>query len=239
VKTIYHTLVWTRYALRFLLIIFALWGILAVSMLWLGDVLHGEVIAFASRTTSSSFRSIYLVDVNRNMRWRLTPSGADYSFPAWSTDRQQILVSAALPGVMNYQLYLIDGYSHRDTQLTKGSTSVFSPVWSPNGQHIAFQQGVSGIFITDVNENGPRRLATGISPVWSPDGQHIVFTSDRDGNQEIYKMDGNGSNQQRLTTNDGDDNSPVWSPDGQHIVLISDRDGNNKIYVMNADGNNS
>ena len=37
-------------------------------------------------------------------------------------------------------------------------------------------------------------------PAWSPHGRKIVFASDRGGNWELYVMDGDGSNQIRLTT---------------------------------------
>jgi Tol biopolymer transport system component len=36
----------------------------------------------------------------------------------------------------------------------------------------------------------------------------IIFTSDRDGNDEIYTMNTNGSGQTRLTTNPATDISP-------------------------------
>ena len=73
-------------------------------------------------------------------------------------------------------------------------------------------------------------LAT--SPLWGK----IVFHSDREGNNEIYKMKSDGSNQTRLTFNAVSDVYPVWSPDGRQIAFHSDRDGNDEIYVMNADG---
>jgi len=66
----------------------------------------------------------------------------------------------------------------------------------------------------------------------------IAFVSDRDGNNEIYIMDADGSNQKRLTKNNADDYSPTWSPDGTKIAFSSKRDGNREIYVMNADGSN-
>ncbi len=66
----------------------------------------------------------------------------------------------------------------------------------------------------------------------------IAFSSNRDGNDEIYVMNPDGSEQVRLTNNAAADNSPVWSPDGARIAFYSNRDGNNEIYVMNADGAN-
>jgi len=67
-------------------------------------------------------------------------------------------------------------------------------------------------------------------------GGYIAFTSDRDGNNEIYVMKADGSEQTRLTSNGGQDYFPAWSPDGTRIAFVSDRDGNNEIYVMKADG---
>ena len=64
----------------------------------------------------------------------------------------------------------------------------------------------------------------------------IVFTSYRDGNDEIYVMNPDGSGQTRLTDNVADDRDPSWSPDGSRIAFFSNRDGNDEIYVMNADG---
>ena len=64
----------------------------------------------------------------------------------------------------------------------------------------------------------------------------IVFSSDRDGNDEIYIMNVDGTGQTRLTTNAADDYSPCLSSDGSRIAFMSKRDGNDEIYIMNADG---
>ena len=67
----------------------------------------------------------------------------------------------------------------------------------------------------------------------------IAFVSQRDGNDEIYSMNPDGTNQTRLTNNAALDNTPRWSPDGTKIAFYSDRDsGFRQIYVMNADGSN-
>ncbi len=75
-------------------------------------------------------------------------------------------------------------------------------------------------------------------PAWSPDGKKIAFHSNRDGKNEIYVMDADGSNVRRLTNNLANDDVPRWSPDGRKIVFDSERDGNKEIYVMDADGGN-
>jgi len=67
----------------------------------------------------------------------------------------------------------------------------------------------------------------------------IAFTSERDGDQEIYIMDAEGSNVEQLTFNDWNDNVPSWSPDGSRIVYTSDRDGDYEVFLMDTKGSNS
>ncbi len=55
---------------------------------------------------------------------------------------------------------------------------------------------------------------------------------------EIYVMDADGGNPQRLTNHPGTDAYSSWSPDGERIVFMSERDGNKEVYVMDADGGN-
>ena len=77
------------------------------------------------------------------------------------------------------------------------------------------------------------------SPAWSPDGARIAFGSVNSLNEldpEIYVVDTDGSNMERLTNNIGFDMEPAWSPDGARIAFMSTRDGSWEIYVMNADG---
>jgi TolB protein len=66
----------------------------------------------------------------------------------------------------------------------------------------------------------------------------IVFVSNRDGNNEIYSCNADGSNIVRLTNDPALDEQPAWSHDGTKIAFISDRTGNPELYIMNADGSN-
>ncbi len=81
--------------------------------------------------------------------------------------------------------------------------------------------------------------AMDVDPAWSPDGSKIIFESDRSGSPEdIWVMDSNGSNQQRLTYWPERERFPKYSPDGTKIVFMRQYGSQYNIWVMNADGNN-
>lgn len=68
----------------------------------------------------------------------------------------------------------------------------------------------------------------------------IVFQSYRDGKSELYVMEDNGSNLQRLTHSQLGYSHPTWSPDGKQIVFNRDIGQNNvqqhEVFLINADG---
>jgi Tol biopolymer transport system component len=71
----------------------------------------------------------------------------------------------------------------------------------------------------------------------APSGK-IAFVSDRDGNDEIYVLDADGSGLTNLTRNPAADETPAWSPDGTHVAFASERSGFFELYVMDANGGN-
>jgi Tol biopolymer transport system component len=106
----------------------------------------------------------------------------------------------------------------------------FAPVWSPDGQRIAFERrlgrvqrracsgcGTALIFevhVINADGSGQQRLTRrGAKPGWSPDGRTIAFVTKRDGDQEIYVMNGDGSEQRNLTRTRGPRETWLaWSP---------------------------
>lgn len=73
--------------------------------------------------------------------------------------------------------------------------------------------------------------ATGAEPFGK-----IAFVAFRDGNQEIYIMNADGSDERNLTNNEAEDFDPDISRDGSRIAFVSKRSGGSVIYVMNSDG---
>ena len=71
-------------------------------------------------------------------------------------------------------------------------------------------------------------------PALSPDGRRVAVARRRDGNPDIWVLD--GVHQTRLTTDPSSDNGPVWSPDGHWIVFSSNRKGPFNLYRKRSDG---
>lgn len=72
------------------------------------------------------------------------------------------------------------------------------------------------------------------APAWRPDGQKIAFHSNRNGSEDIYIMDADGRNVQRLTFGDGINMHPAWSPDGKWIAYQSLQGRDYEIYLLNV-----
>ncbi|MCI0730561.1 MAG: PKD domain-containing protein [Chloroflexi bacterium] len=181
---------------------------------------------------------IYKMKADGTNRTYLTHSGTGGN-PAWSPDGTRIAYQG---GTGNAEIFVIntDGTNRQQLTSTPGLDN-HAPAWSPDGSLIAYSaRRTLGIWLMNPDGSNQHGLTSSLDayPAWSPDGTRIVFQSGRDGNDEIYVMDADGSGQARLTHNNALDTKPEWSPDGSYIVFESERDGNPEIYVMNADGGN-
>jgi len=64
----------------------------------------------------------------------------------------------------------------------------------------------------------------------------ITFISDVSGHKELYTIDFDGHNLERLTRNRSIALSPAWSPGGKRIAYTSYHEGNPDLYFISSDG---
>jgi Tol biopolymer transport system component len=211
----------------------------------------GSKIAFVSDRDGNY--EIYIMNIDGTDQTNITNRPGDYGGPVWSPDGTQIAFISQRDG--NYEIYMMDNDGGNQTNLTNSPTNEYRLSWSPDGSKLAFDSNMAGkylaIYVMDLGNLEVTRLthnqANDFEPKWSPDGSKIAFISERDGNEEIYLMNHDGSNQVNLTQNPADDFKPVWAIDGEHIIFASHRNvvmmdtfrgGQERSFVMKIDGSN-
>ena len=122
----------------------------------------------------------------------------------------------------NYDIYMMDIKGENLQQLTDHPANEFELTFSPNGRWMAYvssqHDGYKEIYVMNLSTKVSRRLTHhpkhDNNPAWSPDGRWIAFDSNREGTYDIYKIEPDGENFQRLT-HEGDNFNLAWSPDNQ------------------------
>ena len=189
-----------------------------------------RVLDFATNTTVSPY------------------SDPGISSPSWSADGKRIAFIRTFNNQAVWGIDLINADGSGRTEIrsnTAGEQYRGGLAWSKSGILAVAQNstGPSSIFtffgdgggLTDITKSAKSDDTT---PAFSPDGKQMAFTSTRDGRQQIYVVNADGTGLRRVSQSTVNDWSPAWSQDGNWIAFTSTRQGSTDIYLMDTRGGN-
>jgi Tol biopolymer transport system component/polyisoprenoid-binding protein YceI len=196
--------------------------------------------------------SVYGVNVDGSGLTRVTRPANEPGYwtldshPVISPDGSDLLYSRQLDSPQSTQLpdvYIARSDGKRARELVDADgTGAFgtSPVFSRDGSAIAWADGTSdgaAIMVMNRKSKAARAITDATrpaaDPTLSPDGTRVAFSAfTKDGNNDVFVVDADGSGRTRLTAGPEYDLTPAWSPDGRRIAFARDGD----IYVMAPDG---
>jgi WD40-like Beta Propeller Repeat len=175
----------------------------------------GSKIAFVS-TRGTLAADIYVMNSNGTGVTNITQAAGNDTDPSWGANGRIVFTSnrSGTP-----QVYTVnqDGSGLFGPLTTSGHN--YSPKWNSVGNRIAFvsdRDGNPEIYTMRSGGEEQFRLTNDPGhdywPSYAPDNSRIVFTSNRldSSNYELYTMNIDGTNQQRITIQTGVDDHANW-----------------------------
>ncbi len=176
----------------------------------------GNSLAYSSSHEGNA--ELYRLDTKTKSVQRLTTHAAGDLSPSWSPSGRELVFTSDRSGGPQIFLMSADGSNVR--RLTFEGDYNAAPAWSPRGNLIAYvcRTPKKEYKLCVITPDGQKRLqlTTGLgvddSPSWSPDGRHLVFSSTVEGKSQIYMIDADGKDLERITFTGTHNSAPSWSP---------------------------
>jgi Tol biopolymer transport system component len=199
---------------------------------------EGDRIAFAlgANYNTGTTADLWVIDLARGARTRLTFGGNRRFFPVWTPDGRNVTNSDG-PAIGNTVLSVsADGSGVVDTLLAGGNGRQFGTSWSPDGRVLAYHVGPQDtptnsrdVWISRLDRpdgRGEPFVATPFeesSPRFSPNGSWVAYVSNKFGQNEVFARPFPGPGPE-VTISIGGGSEPVWSPSGGQLYYRSASD---------------
>jgi Tol biopolymer transport system component len=198
----------------------------------------GRQIVFSLVDRQTRKTDLWVLDVTRGIRTRLTSGPGDAEDPSWSPDGTRVAFSSNRSGAWNlYVRELIAGAREellfKRDDLRPGSQG-FTPLqeWSRDGRWLVFSAGdvMTGMHLWALPLDTRKPVLTVPAEFnetegrLSPDSHWIAYTSDESGAREIY-LQRFPSSGPKLRASVAGGREPSWRGDGKELFFISS-DGN-------------
>jgi serine/threonine protein kinase len=183
----------------------------------------GKRVAFTAEVSGNY--DVWIQDLTRNLRSRLTFDPVRDIAPVWSPDGKIIVFASNRKGVTDLYRKPTDGTGTDDLLWSDGATNKTPNDWSRDGKYLLYRsQTLRGDFDlyylpmagdakpvpfvrTDFSEQNGR---------FSPDGRWVAYQSDESGRNEVYLTPFPGAGGKRQVSTAGGA-TPQWRADGKEL----------------------
>jgi TolB protein len=195
-------------------------------------------IIFTSDRTGNE--DIFSMNIDVSELTQLTDYSGRDNYPAASPDGKKITYTSDINGT--WQVMVMDWDGKNKKQITNNPYRSGFSSWSFDGRFIYFEAYVDDnweIYRIDSDGSNMKRLTFNTDePDWHPCGHpykyKVIYESGTTGNEDIYIMDHDGKNVDKISDENMRKRVPSISVDGK-IIVFSD---NNSLYTMDNNGKN-
>jgi Tol biopolymer transport system component len=189
----------------------------------------GTRAAISLLDSSLGTRDLWLFDVARGVRTRLTSDRAEENTPIWSPDGSRIVFDSSRRGPLELYEKASNGLGAERVVLVDGRNK-FPANWSPDGRFILYMVDdgePSGWDLRVLPLFGDQKpfpflqtSSTEVQGQFSPDGRWVMYVSNDSGRFEVYvaPFPGPGATRQ---ISFGGGMWPRWRHDGQEVFYLA------------------
>lgn len=212
----------------------------------------GKSIAFCSTRTGTW--QVYVMDTDGRNVTQVTAGPGHCVRPSFSPDGTRLVYGSLGGRSGQWELWVANLATGEKKMVAYG----LFPSWSPDKtvDRIAFQRARQrgsrwfSLWTLDLIDGEARRVtevvastnSAIVAPTWSPDGRKLAFATvvnpdakGHSGQQDVWTVNADGTNRQRLTDGTGVNMGPAWSGDNR-VFFVSNRGGTESVWSVKTDG---
>src|SRR4030095_17032322 len=125
-----------------------------------------------------------------------------------------------------FQLLVADADGFDPQTIVTSNEPMLWPLWWREGTRIAYVSLESRkpvVYVQNLATGARTAVAnfrgSNSSPAWSADGRTLAVTLTKDGGSQLYLMNADGSNPQRVMSSSGIDTEAMFMPDGKSLLF--------------------